>query len=102
TGGQNMTIQEATDVARIVTDKMDPNANVIWGARIDEEFNDWLRVILVVTGVDHPNILGPTEFMHSSTLKPINDAVSDLGFVQVLRGASKENPCLNLGIHRRI
>ncbi|MHA2059577.1 MAG: hypothetical protein ACW976_02205, partial [Candidatus Ranarchaeia archaeon] len=102
TGGPNMTIQEATDVARIVTDKMDPNANIIWGSRIDSNFNDWLRVILVVTGVDHPNILGPTEFMPNSGFRSVDTVQLDPGFVQVLRGASKTNPCLDLGIVKRI
>jgi len=59
TGGRDMTLEEAHKVPDIISEKLDPDANVIWGARIDPEFNGYLRVILIVTGVQSPNILGP-------------------------------------------
>ena len=56
-GDNQMTIEEANRVAEIVTEVMDDDALVIWGARINPELNGLLRVTLVMTGVNSPYIL---------------------------------------------
>ena len=41
---------------------MDPDANVIWGARVTDDMRGKLTVMTIVTGVNSPWILGkPTE-----------------------------------------
>jgi len=40
-----------------VTEMMDVNALVIWGARVNPEQNGKLKVTLVMTGVNSPHIL---------------------------------------------
>ncbi len=57
-GGEDLTLEEANYVAKIVTDKMDSNAMVIWGARVDPQLNGVLRVMLILTGVKSPQLLG--------------------------------------------
>jgi cell division protein FtsZ len=57
TGDSQMTIEEANRVGEIVTEMMDSNALVIWGARVNPEQNDKLKVTLVMTGVNSPHIL---------------------------------------------
>ncbi|MBS3134464.1 cell division protein FtsZ, partial [Candidatus Woesearchaeota archaeon] len=37
---------------------LDPDAQVIWGARISEDMNNKLRVMAIITGVNSPYILG--------------------------------------------
>ena len=60
TGGPDMTLQDARVVMEAVSDRLDPNAKIIWGARIDPEMQDLLRVMLVVTGLKpQKQILGP-------------------------------------------
>ncbi len=39
---------------------MDPNATVMWGARIAPEMNGKIQVITIITGVKSPYILGKT------------------------------------------
>ncbi len=58
TGDNQMTIEEANRVGEIVTEMMDDNALVIWGARVNPEQDGKLRVMLVMTGVNSPQILG--------------------------------------------
>jgi len=59
-GGPDMTLQDARVVMEAVSDKLDPNARIIWGARIDPEMQDLIRVMLVVTGLKpQKQILGP-------------------------------------------
>jgi len=57
TGDNEMTIEEANRVGEIVTEMMDTDALVIWGARVNPEQNGKLKVTLVMTGVNSPHIL---------------------------------------------
>jgi len=57
TGDNQMTMEEANRVGEIVTEMMDGNALVIWGARVNPEQNGKLKVTLVMTGVNSPHIL---------------------------------------------
>jgi len=57
TGDAHMTIEEANRVGEIVTEMMDGNALVIWGARVNSEQDGKLKVTLVMTGVNSPHIL---------------------------------------------
>ncbi|MDD3493085.1 MAG: cell division protein FtsZ, partial [Candidatus Thermoplasmatota archaeon] len=59
TGGPDMTLDFADKMARTITGEMDPYANVIWGARINNEFNGKCRIMAIMTGVNSPYILSP-------------------------------------------
>ena len=59
TGGDDMTLQEAHEVVREVHSKINKDARIIWGASIDSTLEHQIRVMLVVTGVKSPQILGP-------------------------------------------
>jgi len=56
-GDNRMTIEEANHVGEIVTEMMDRNALVIWGASVDPQQEGRLKVTLVMTGVNSPNSL---------------------------------------------
>ena len=51
TGGASLTIEEATRVGSGVTEGMSDDANVIFGARLEPEAKDEIRVMSIVTGV---------------------------------------------------
>lgn len=51
TGGADMTLKDARIVMEAVSDRLDPAAKVIWGARLDKELQNLLRVLLIVTGL---------------------------------------------------
>jgi len=57
TGGPDMSLAEANRVGEIVSEKMSPDANVIWGARVDPRLSGVLRVMLILTGVKSPQLL---------------------------------------------
>jgi cell division protein FtsZ len=57
-GGEDMTLGEANEVGRRLTEMSAPNANVIWGSRIDPTYNGRIEVIAIFTGVKSPQILG--------------------------------------------
>lgn len=56
-GDSQMTIEEANRVGEIVTEMMDEEALVIWGARVNPDLAGTLRVTLVMTGVNSPHLL---------------------------------------------
>ena len=58
TGGPDLTLSEATNIAESLTYEMDPHANVIWGARVQKEFEGKVRVLAIMTGVQSPQIMG--------------------------------------------
>ena len=58
TGGEDMTLDEVARVGEIVTEAMDQDANVIWGARVTEGMKGRLTVMTIITGVRSPWILG--------------------------------------------
>ena len=58
TGGPDLTLGEANRIGEGITSSMDPNANVIWGSRIDPSMEGCIRVMAIITGVKSPNILG--------------------------------------------
>ena len=57
-GGPDLTLDEINKAGELITDSMDEDANVIWGARIDEEKKGKFTVMTIITGVNSPWILG--------------------------------------------
>jgi cell division protein FtsZ len=53
TGGANLGLFEVNEAADIVAEAADPDANIIFGAVIDENLEDEVRVTVIATGFDH-------------------------------------------------
>ena len=51
TGGTELTLGEANTIGEMLTERIDANATVIWGARLEPEFENQIRVIAIFTGV---------------------------------------------------
>ena len=51
-GGLDLTMSEVDTAAERIRSELDPNANIIFGAIVDEEFAGKMRVSLVATGID--------------------------------------------------
>ncbi len=71
TGGSDMTIEEAEGVVDDIYDRIDDDARIIWGTSVDEELEGTMRTMIVVTGVDSPQIYGQEdEETETETEKP--------------------------------
>ena len=57
-GGSDMTLDEAKNVVESISNKLDEDAKIIWGAQISEDLGSALKVLLIVTGVSSPQIKG--------------------------------------------
>ncbi|MGI8419485.1 MAG: cell division protein FtsZ [Candidatus Levyibacteriota bacterium] len=51
-GGQDLTMTEVDEAAKIISAAADPDANIIFGATIDESMHDQIRITVVATGFD--------------------------------------------------
>lgn len=52
TGGSNLGLFEVNEAAEIVSQAADPEANIIFGAVIDESLDDEVKVTVIATGFD--------------------------------------------------
>ncbi|MEM3126849.1 MAG: cell division protein FtsZ [Candidatus Woesearchaeota archaeon] len=60
-GGPDMTLEEVNRIGEIVTETLDDDANVIWGARVNDNMKGQLTVMTIITGVKSPWILGKVD-----------------------------------------
>lgn len=51
-GGSDLTMTEVDEAAKIISSAADPDANIIFGATIDETMHDQIRITVVATGFD--------------------------------------------------
>lgn len=52
TGGQDMTMTEVNEAAQTISQAADPDANIIFGAAIDEAMGDEIKISVIATGFD--------------------------------------------------
>ncbi|MBI4152684.1 cell division protein FtsZ [Candidatus Woesearchaeota archaeon] len=65
TGGPDMTLDEVSHIGEMVTESLDDDANVIWGARVADDMKGKLTVMTIITGVNSPWILGKVDAKRS-------------------------------------
>jgi len=58
-GGPEITMREAQQIVEAVSTKLSSEAKIIWGAHITKELQDTVRTLLIVTGVESPQIFSP-------------------------------------------
>jgi len=68
TGGSDLTLSDAEDIASTLTYELDPHADVIWGARINSEFEGKVRVMAIMTGVKSAQVIGHSQGMQASSI----------------------------------
>lgn len=52
TGGSDLTMNEVDEAAKVITAEADPDAQIIFGAAIDEKLIDQVKVTVIATGFD--------------------------------------------------
>ena len=54
TGGDNLSLWEVNEAAKAVAEAAHPDANIIFGAMVDEKLDDQVWVTVVATGFGEP------------------------------------------------
>jgi len=57
-GGPDVTMKEAQQIVEAVSTKLSHDAKIIWGAQITKDMGDTVKALLIVTGVQSPQIYG--------------------------------------------
>jgi len=55
-GGTDVTIRECQEIVETIATRLSPDAKIIWGAQILKELGDSIRTMIIVTGVNSPQI----------------------------------------------
>lgn len=81
TGGNDLSMFEVDEAARIITETASPDANVIFGAVIDENYTGQVKVTVIATGFDAETVQQPTAFQapaqrFASNSKPMSSTSS--------------------------
>ncbi|MDW7681995.1 MAG: cell division protein FtsZ, partial [bacterium] len=50
-GDENTTISDARNVMVLIAKKLDPNANIVWGASVSEDMKGKMRILIIATGL---------------------------------------------------
>ncbi|MEM3781340.1 MAG: cell division protein FtsZ [Candidatus Micrarchaeaceae archaeon] len=60
-GGPDLTLGEANEIGTKLTERISPNANVTWGARLDDTYEGKVEIIAIFTGVSGASVIGKKE-----------------------------------------
>ncbi len=73
TGGMDMTLLEVDEAANAISDQVDPEANIIFGAAFDPSLDGVIRVSVVATGMDGASIaqIEPKPVSRNTTAQPL-------------------------------
>ncbi|MCX6819270.1 MAG: cell division protein FtsZ [Candidatus Aenigmarchaeota archaeon] len=80
-GGNDMTIRECQEIVETVASRLSPDAKIIWGAQIVKELGDSIRAMLIITGVNSPQIFGQHKKFAKEQKKEI-EKVLGIDFVE--------------------
>ena len=69
TGGSDLTLHEVNQAAEIIYEAVDPNANIIFGAVIDDRLQGEIRITVIATGFSHEARTIPA--MNSARATPV-------------------------------
>ena len=80
-GSSDLTLHEAEKIVQVVADKLDPEANIIWGTQIDESLQNTVRTTVVVSGIepnyDSSNSANVEEIDETADSQPASDELDD-------------------------
>lgn len=80
-GSRDMTLEEAEEIVRIVSERIDPNAEIIWGAQIDESIDrNVINTLLILSGVRIP---GYEEDLEERVEKDSGEKQFDIGLKNI-------------------
>lgn len=60
TGGSNLSMYEVNEAAEVITQAVDPDAKIIFGAVVDPSLGDEVRVTVIATGFAAQTLMNPT------------------------------------------
>jgi len=102
TGGPDLAMLEINEAAKIITSATDPDAKVIFGAVIDENIGDEIRITVIATGFsEREKVVSKAPFEKSfGERQPFNSSSSIFG-QPVTRSVGIKSPVKDLPVQTR-
>jgi cell division protein FtsZ len=72
-GGEDLTLEEAKTIVETVSEKLNPDAKIIWGAQIYKDMEKTVRVMLIITGVQSAQIFGTSRKLVDKKKKEVEN-----------------------------
>ncbi len=82
TGSPDIGLEEVTTASQIVAEAAHEDANIIWGAQIDESLEDEIRVTVIATGA--PNENDARRRSNDSSLDLLSGAADDNDYTDIM------------------
>ncbi|MEM0346901.1 MAG: cell division protein FtsZ, partial [Thermoplasmatales archaeon] len=60
-GGEDMSVSQAEMAVRLIQERINPMARIVWGASVDPNLKGEFKVLVVLTGVNSPYFLSSTK-----------------------------------------
>lgn len=77
-GGEDMTISQAETAVRIVKERINPMARIVWGASVDPTLVGEFKVLVVLTGVNSPYFLSSSKGPVLKTVKGLDAEIDSI------------------------
>jgi len=90
TGGSDLTLLDAEEIASSLTYELDAHADVIWGARVKKEFEGRVRVMAIMTGVKSAQILGQSYDIANASAAPMTRSVGRGNVQGLMRSSGRQ------------
>jgi cell division protein FtsZ len=71
-GASDLSLGDAIKAGEVITERMDPKANVKWGARIIPGYEGQIEIVAIVTGVKGSSIVGKFEEQHQAAFSGLD------------------------------
>ena len=78
TGSKDLGLDDVETAANIVMEAANPNANIIFGASIDESYEDQMRVTVIATGFDDKKSAAKGAFSSAAATAAASDGDDDI------------------------
>ena len=92
TGGNDLSMFEVDEASRVITEAADPDANIIFGAVINDSYTGEIKITVIATGFDYKqkdSIIRPSIFGQkrtpAETSMPIKQAENELDIPAFIR-----------------
>jgi cell division protein FtsZ len=85
TGGENLTLHEVDEAAKVINDAVDPDANIIFGVVFDPSMDDGVKITLITTGFISQTGVQPKEGEIFKILKGLKKNEAELDVPAFLR-----------------
>jgi cell division protein FtsZ len=89
TGGNDLSMFEVDEAARVITEAADPEANIIFGAVINDSYTGEIKITVVATGFDYKqsegSLVRPKSTFQSADSLPIKQTENELDIPAFIR-----------------